>query len=239
MGINSIDELLPGNAYYVLMNSPAEITFPNCGTPPWQCGDVLVDTRDGQTYTTVQIGTQCWMAENLNVGNKIDGINEQSNNGTIEKYCYDNTETNCDVYGGLYQWNEMISYSITPGVQGICPIGWNLPTDAEWTNLTTFLGGESVAGGKMKSTGTIEEGTGLWASPNTGATNSSGFTALPGGVRRPDGSFDYVSGYGYWWSSSPSDASNAWYRYLYYYGADVGRNSNDKSYGFSVRCLKD
>ncbi len=126
-----------------------------------------------------------------------------ANNSIIEKYCYNNSTANCDIYGGLYQWNEMMQYTTTPGAQGICPAtGWHLPTDAEWTILTTFLGGEGIAGGKMKTTGTIEAGTGLWYAPNTGATNESGFTALPGGYRSDNGDFDGLGYYAYFWSST-------------------------------------
>ena len=94
------------------------------------------------------------MAENLNVGTRINGSGSQTNNSTIEKYCYDDNEANCTTYGGLYQWDESMQYSTMPGVQGICPTGWHLPTDAEWTTLTTYLGGEGIAGGKKKETGT-------------------------------------------------------------------------------------
>jgi hypothetical protein len=102
-------------------------------TRAWQCADPLVDIRDGQTYTTVQIGTQCWMKQNLNIGTVIPGANNMTNNSIIEKYCYNNSTANCTTYGGLYQWNEMMQYSITPGVQGICPASWHLPTDSELT----------------------------------------------------------------------------------------------------------
>ncbi len=125
----------------------------------------------------------------------IPGTTEMTNNSIIEKYCYDNNTANCDAYGGLYQWNEMMEYSTTPGVRGVCPAGWHLPTDAECTILTNFLGGESIAGGKMKATGTIEAGTGLWHDPNIGATNEYGFTALPGGLRYSFGYFYYVGNY--------------------------------------------
>jgi len=206
----------------------------------WTCGDGFVDTRDRQSYTTVQIGTQCWMAKNLNVGTRINGSLEQTNNSPeqiIEKYCYGDSEANCDVYGGLYQWNEMMLYSTTPGIQGICPTGWHLPTNAEWITLSDYLGGEEVAGGAMKETGTTH-----WASPNIGATNSSGFTALPGGNRDfiwEIGYFNNLSSRGYWWSSSQYDANGAWHWYTYhinvYFIADIEPNS----FGYSVRCLKD
>ena len=195
---------------------------------------------EGLTYSIVAIGSQCWMAENLNVGTRINGVNEQTNNSTLEKYCYDDLESNCDIYGGLYQWDEMMQYVTTEGAQGICPSGWHIPSDAEWTALTTYLGGESVAGGKMKSTGTIEAVTGLWYDPNAGATNESGFTGLPGGYRYYYyGSFDDRGIYGHFWSSTEYSGTHAWDRNLLYYYAYVGRVYNYKTYGFSVRCIED
>jgi uncharacterized protein (TIGR02145 family) len=118
-------------------------------------------------------------------------------------------------------------------VQGICPAGWHLPTDAEWTTLTTYLGGEGIEGGKMKETGTTH-----WASPNTGATNSSGFTALPGGYRGTNVTFSDLTVAGNFWSASESSATIAWYRYLVYGNANVYRYYYFKSYGFSARCLQ-
>jgi uncharacterized protein (TIGR02145 family) len=203
---------------------------------PWSCGQPITDSRDGKTYPTVQIGTQCWMAQNLNIGARISETSNQTNNSIIEKYCYNNDENNCNTYGGLYQWDEAMQYSTTPGVQGICPTGWHLPTDAEWTTLTTFLGGETIAGGKMKEAGLTH-----WNAPNTGATNSSGFTALPGGGRYDFGYVDYLTYNAFFWSSSQSGATSAWDRYLNYNNESVYRYNyyNYKSYGFSARCLKD
>ena len=114
-------------------NQPTSPCFTNCGQP-------LTDSRDGQSYNTVQIANQCWMAQNLNVGSKINGSDEQSNNGTIEKYCYNNDAANCAVYGGLYQWDELMNYltssNATPsGRQGICPDGWHIPSEAEWCQV--------------------------------------------------------------------------------------------------------
>ncbi len=194
---------------------------------------------DGNNYTTVTIGTQIWMAENLKVGIRIDGIQEQTNNGTIEKYCYNDDEANCAIYGGLYQWNEMMQYVTTPGVQGICPTGWHIPTDVEWTTLTDFLGGTSVAGGKMKATGMIETSTGLWQSPNTGATNENGFTAVPAGFRSIGGAFFYIGGGGFWWSSSEGSTDNALGRGIDYGYGVVGEYDDGENTGFSVRCLRD
>jgi len=207
------------------------------------CGTI---SYDGQTYQTVIIGTQCWMAENLNIGTRIDGSGNQSNNNTIEKYCYDNSTSNCDTYGGLYQWDEMMQYVTTEGVQGICPTGWHLPSDEEWKTMEMHLGMSQAQadgtgwrgtdeGGKLKETGTTH-----WVSPNTGATNTSGFTALPGGYRDTTGNFSDLGNYGYWWSATASGSTVAWHRNLFYHFDEVYRTIyDDKENGFSVRCLRD
>ncbi len=209
------------------------------------CGDNLKDFRDGKSYATIQIGIQCWMAENMNIGTRIDGANTQGDNGTIEKYCYNNEEDSCSVYGGLYQWDEMMQYVASGAdVQGICPTGWHLPTDDEWKTMEMQLGmSQSEAdytgwrgtdeGGKMK-----EVGTAHWNSPNSAATNSSGFTALPGGSRSSSGSFNSLGHLGHWWSSSELSGTYAWYRGLSYAVGQVYRDYGDKTYGYSVRCLK-
>jgi uncharacterized protein (TIGR02145 family) len=211
---------------------------------PWNCGYDFVDDRDSQTYTTVQIGTQCWMAENLNIGTMVNGYQDQQNNGTIEKYCYDNDPANCNTYGGLYQWREMMQYTTTQGVQGICPPDWHLPTDAEWMVLeeevesTTGVNWDTTgwrgtdAGGNLKEVGTTH-----WLSPNNGATNSSGFTGLPGGYRYTNGTFDQLTYDGYFWSSSEY-GSSAWRRGLNYDNAQVARHYTYKTFGFSVRCVR-
>jgi len=133
-----------------------------------------------------------------------------------------------ETYGYLYDWETACD---------VCPDGWHLPTDAEWTELTDYLG--ENAGGKLKATGTIEAGTGLWYDPNTGATNETGFTALPGGGRDYYGAFDYIGYYGLWWSATESGTNSAWYRYMFYYSGFVDRDNSDKELGFSVRCLRD
>jgi uncharacterized protein (TIGR02145 family) len=207
------------------------------------CGDNLKDLRDGQSYSTVLIGTQCWMAENLNIGTMLSSSNQQTNNDTIEKYCYNDSTSYCDTYGGLYQWNEMMQYVNTEGTQGICPTGWHLPTDAEWKTMEMALGMSqdeadksswrgTDEGGKMKETGTTH-----WASPNTGATNTSGFTALPGGYWH-NGSHNLTNSANLW-SSSEYNSSDRWYRSLGYFIAKVNRAHYDKTFGRSVRCLRD
>ena len=190
----------------------------------------------GQTYATVQIGDQCWFKENLNIGSMIPAGANMSNNEVTEKYCYDNLETNCNIYGGLYQWNEMMQYSTTSGTQGICPPAWHLPTIDEWTTLIDFLGGLNDAGGKMKETGTFH-----WNNPNTGATNSSGFTTLPAGYYGDPGFTFYLLGkYAILWSSNQSDFDSAWNCWLAYNSNSANKNSTYlKRLGHSVRCLKD
>jgi uncharacterized protein (TIGR02145 family) len=219
-----------------------DVWEPNIGktsmVPPFVCGNDFIDSRDGQSYSSVLIGTQCWMAENLNIGTMIPTAQDMADNGIIEKYCYDNNTANCDIYGGLYLWNEMMEYSTIPGVQGICPANWHLPTDAELTILTTFLGGLGITGGKMKTIGTIEAGTGLWYAPNAGATNESGFNALPGGWRH-NVSITYELGYyANIWSSTGYDTISAWYRHLFYNNSSVGRYYGYKHYGHSCRCVQ-
>jgi len=194
----------------------------------------FIDSRDNRVYNTIKIGTQCWMKENLNMGTKIDGTQNQVNNGTIEKYCYNNLEANCDIYGALYQWDEMMQYGNAPESQGICPSGWHVPSDQEWSTLTTFLGGESIAGGKMKEIEFLH-----WQSPNTGATNSSGFTALAGGFRSQWGDFGNQSIHADFWSSTGFSGTEAWGRTLFHDYAGVSHYSSGiKIEGFAVRCLK-
>ncbi|HRZ21052.1 MAG TPA: fibrobacter succinogenes major paralogous domain-containing protein, partial [Bacteroidales bacterium] len=164
----------------------------------------------------------------------------QTDNGIIEKYCYENSPSYCSGYGGLYEWNEAMQYETIEGAQGICPAGWHIPSDGEWTILSDFLGGEYVAGGKMKSTGTIEDGTGLWYAPNEGATNESGFTGDPGGVRGYYyRDFYNVNAQGSFWSSTQSNEIKAWNRELDFGWSDVTRGNSYKDYGLSVRCLQD
>ncbi len=214
-------------------------------TPPsWTCGDDLTDARDGKVYGTVLIGSQCWMKENLNIGTRIDGANDQTDNGTIEKYCYDDDENNCDVYGGLYQWDEMMQYVTTEGVQGICPTGWHIPTDEEWKILegnadtqygvgdpewdgTSYRGYD--AGKRLKTTTGWHQNSG---------TNAVGFSALPGGYRYTDGGFYLLGDECHWWSATAYGSSGAWFRNLSYDNAKVLRY-HFSVLGYSVRCLRD
>ena len=204
---------------------------------------------DSNLYSAVEIGTQTWMAENLKVTHYPNGdaipleIDNTAwtnfgENNTDDAYCfYENNSAHGDTYGALYTYAAAIGDDWArdnTANQGICPDGWHLPTDAEWTVLADYLGGASVAGGKMKETGTSH-----WVTPNTGATNESGFTGLGGGYRYfGNGVFGSSGAYGIFWTATENSSSNAWYRGLYYNDANFSLNNYPKSYGFSVRCMK-
>jgi len=205
----------------------------------------FIDNRDNKTYKWMIIGNQTWMAENLNIGNVIDGSEEQTDNGIIEKYAVNNSSEYCDSFGGLYQWHEMMDYATTESAQGVCPDGWYIPTDTEWKELEMYLGMSqaeadgyalrgSTEGGKLK-----EIGTTYWTSPNTAATNEVGFTALAGGYRDYNGKMGNVKNDCVFWSSTEDADTTGWYRYLHYDSGGIWRYSNSKNYGFSVRCIKD
>ena len=214
------------------------------GTAGEPCPGMPTVTYEGQEYNTVLIGAQCWLKENLNVGAMINGSQNQTNNGTIEKYCYDNDPSNCATYGGLYQWNEAMEYSTTPGVQGICPSGWHLPTDEEWKQLEGAVDSQygypdpewDDAGLRGYDAGLNLKATSGWNSGGNG-TDLYGFGALPGGGRSTNGSFGYLGYRGHWWSSC--SGSYAWVRGLYYGYDGSDRDDDDKASGRSVRCLQD
>ncbi|MDP8228946.1 MAG: FISUMP domain-containing protein [Candidatus Electryoneaceae bacterium] len=218
-------------------------------TLPFVCGNSFTDDRDSKSYTTVEIGTQCWMAENLNVGIKIAGSGNQIDNSTLEKYCYGDSDANCNTYGGLYQWNEMMQYSTIEGVQGVCPTGWHLPTDAELTTLTDYVSSQSGYQCNSNSTFIAKAlaATTIWNTSgiicavgnNLSANNTTGFKALPGGYRDYAGSFGGIDGGGYWWSSTETSSNDAWVRHLGYNSGDVDADNDSKQTGFSVRCLRD
>jgi uncharacterized protein (TIGR02145 family) len=215
----------------------------------WVCGFELLYL--GRYYETVQIGSQCWMAENLDAGTRINGADAQDDNDTIEKYCYNNDPLNCQVYGGLYQWAEAMDYSTTAGARGICPEGWHIPDEAEWEILQGTVDSQYGIGDPVwDQTGNIgfdvggnlkETGNAHWSSTNLGATDLYGFTALPGGRWDPtSGSFNYLNTRAHIWTSSQyTNANYAWFRALYYNTKTIDRFYYQKTYGFSVRCLKD
>ncbi len=182
----------------------------------------------GKIYNTVQIGTQCWFKENLNIGTMVDSLQNQTNNSTIEKYCYNNDTTNCNTYGGLYQWDEVMQYSTTQGTQGICPTGWHIPTLDELQTLSTIVGGN---GNALKAIG---QGFGGGA-----GTNTSGFSALLSGFRHLIGYFGFLGRYTYFWSSTVDNAPGTSTLGLYNDGSGVYFYSLYVESGLCVRCLKD
>jgi len=198
------------------------------------CGGLLVDSRDQQSYKTTQVGSQCWMAENLNVGTQINGASDQTDNGTIEKYCYQNNEAGgCGQYGGLYQWDELMNYTNVKGSRGICPEGWHIPTDYEVQALEIALGMSNNDAGLSN----IWRGTdqGLKIAPG----GSSGFDVLYSGRRVSGGLYTAVEQYEYLWTSTES-VDYAWRRCFQVNNGKIGRyDTFPKSYGMSVRCLKD
>jgi len=170
----------------------------------------VTDTRDRQIYSTIQIGSQCWLQRNMNYKTGIS-------------WCYDNITSNCETYGRLYDWETAMK---------VCPSGWHLPDDEEWTMLVTYLGGEKSAGRTLKSTSGWKD--------NGNGDNSSGFTAIPGGRRDYYGRYDDLTkNSGFWTSTQAPTESAAWFRLLYYGYKDVGSFNNGKTDGYSVRCLKD
>jgi uncharacterized protein (TIGR02145 family) len=233
--------ITPGSVGQILKVSAGGI--PVWGNADFYCGLTTLSDIDNNTYNTVQIGSQCWMSENLKTSRYRNGVSipivtdntAWGNLTTGGRSWYNNDSTTYEnPYGNLYNWYAVADNS------GLCPNGWHVPTDAEWTTLTTtFLGGESVAGGKMKSSGTT-----YWFSPNNGADNSSGFSALPGGYRNNDGSFNNIRIDAIVWSATEFDHNHAWDRNLNYNNSTVVRgylvsNNFRKRSGASVRCLKD
>jgi uncharacterized protein (TIGR02145 family) len=207
--------------------------------PTWSCGDPLNDTRDNQTYNTIDIAGQCWMAENLNIGTKLDSTFTPSDNGEIEKHCYHDQDSYCEIYGGLYPWREMMEYSNIEGAQGICPDGWHLPTWNEWWNMIYYVGeniGECCEpGGKLK-----ESGYEHWVEPNTGATNETGFTALPGGSFLSGNAYSYMGYTGKFWSSRefyPTTRAGS-FSLAYDTESIMSSTVTNKFNEFSVRCIK-
>ena len=199
-----------------------------------------ITDAEGNSYKTVKIGTQTWMAENLKVSKYSDGTtipniidNAQWSQLTTGAWSYYNNDAaNNAKYGKLYNWYAVSKTS--NGNKNVCPTGWHVPTDAEWKVLTDYLGGDSIAGGKLKEVGTTS-----WKSPNTDATNTSLFTGLPGGYRDNDGNYYDVGYLGYWWSSTEDSTNDAWGRDLDLSDGSAHRNDRGKRGGLSVRCLRD
>ena len=174
---------------------------------------IFADTRDGQTYKWVKIGNQVWMAENLNYKEKSGS------------WCYSKKVYNCNDYGRLYNWRTALL---------ACPKGWHLPDDSEWKILIDYLGGGEIAGGKLK-----EISTSHWKNPNKGASDMYKFNARPAGYRYPSGLFNGKGSIGKWWSETDYSSDEVWYFSISYISSLMNVNTDDKDYGFSVRCVKD
>jgi uncharacterized protein (TIGR02145 family) len=234
--IAEVTGLSPNTTYYF------RVSAVNCGgnavgdtlsfiTDPYE----VYDANDN-VYHVVRIGTQLWMKENLKATLTMDGSGPvplitdgtEWSNLTSSGYCwYNNDERYKDIYGALYNW-----YAVNN--EELCPIDMHIATEGDWRILTNYLGGEIVAGGKMKETGFDH-----WQDPNTDATNISGFTALPGGHRTNFGIYSEIKLGGYWWTSSPDSDADAWMRAVTYDGSGLLRFYNSKNYGYSVRCIRD
>ena len=210
-----------------------EIWTSNSGE--FKCETSQLADIDGNVYNTVLIGEQCWIQENLRTGLMIDGNINQTDNSTIEKYCYNNESDSCEVYGGLYQWDEMMQYSISESAQGICPLSWHLPSVAEYNTLLSHLEGGINYGGQLKETGTRH-----WNNPNSGANNECGFTALGAGYRYNTN--PYFAGLkitNLLLSSTQQNTPSAFSIELLYDKPNTQLTALLKVYGFSVRCVKD
>ena len=211
-----------GTNIFLDMNTVKMINFiiPCPGTP-------TVDYA-GKIYNTVLIGDQCWLKENLDVGTMINGLNNQTNNGIVEKYCYNNALDSCVKYGGFYQWNEAMQYVTTQGAKGICPTGWHIPTLSEFQTLAAAVNND---GNSLKA---IEQGT-----EGGAGTNTNGFSALLAGYRRTIPDFISFGLYVFFWSTNEYNAANAYRLRLSYIDSNINMVYFDKGAGFSIRCIKD
>jgi uncharacterized protein (TIGR02145 family) len=225
LGYEEVDTIQPGKAYWVKINKPGAIILSAMAIP---CPGTPTVSYQDKIYNTVQIGNQCWLKENLDVGIMIQGTDTAKNNGIIEKYCYNNDTNNCVIHGGLYQWDEAMQYTSTEGVRGICPSGWHLPTELEFETLIKTVGHDA------NSLKAIGQGTHYGA-----GTNTSGFTALLSGCRTNYGHFyniDYITNF---WSSTEDNTDLVYEPVLYTDYSYIYSLHYAKDYAYSVRCLKD
>lgn len=233
-----VSEYLSWSKDYILAKVPTgaisgQVTVTVSGMKSNEIGFIITSPENNES---VKIGNQIWMLKNLNVdhyrnGDPIPEVTDATawKNLTTGAWCYNNNDPNLGVlYGKLYNW-----YAVND-IRGLAPEGWHVASDAEWTSLVNYLGGGSIAGGKLKETGTNH-----WHTPNTGATNESGFTALPGGYRDANGSFNNVSDSGLWWTSPNGISTNTKSRFLHYSYGNIYTYIDAKGGGFSIRCIKD
>jgi len=245
------DTLFVGENEFIIIPGISAANENTSGTALHSCGAAYVHNpaltygsmidQDGQEYKTIVIGEQEWMAENLNVStyrngdailtNLVDSIWSSTDQGAWSYY-NDNENFACP-FGKLYNWLAVTD------PRGVCPVGWHMPSDDEWSVLVDSLGSFALVGVMLKTTGELEEGTGLWRSPNQNASNSTGFSGLPGGFRNSVNNYGAKDGYGYYWSSSLNEEGKPLYRYLSFNNFLIYRYYSEVNTGFSVRCLKD
>jgi uncharacterized protein (TIGR02145 family) len=233
---SNLTDLLTNTTYYVRAYA-SNISGTYYGntvsfTTPFVCGLSSIKDIDGNSYATVLIGSQCWIKTNLNTTKYNDGAAIATGlDNTAWIYATAGAFTSFanvvdeSYYGKIYNW-----YAVQ--TQKLCPEGWHVPTDDEWTKLVNYLGGAAIAGGKMKTTFD-------WQAPNAGADNSSGFSGLPGGYRFDLRTFPNIGFYGNWWSATSNGDYASWARNIGYSSNDVGRSSFGNVNGFSCRCVKD
>ncbi|HPE56817.1 MAG TPA: FISUMP domain-containing protein [Bacteroidales bacterium] len=229
-----------------LIKNLGSVSMTPIGDTIFTCGEIFMDSINGICYPTEQIGDQCWMAKNLNIGIQIDSLHTATQNDTIEKYCYGDLEANCDIFGGLYTWDEMMKYSNTSGAQGICPNGWHIPTDEEWKTMeassdSQFGAGDpewDAAGWRGLDAGLNSKSETGWTQNGNG-TNLYNFNALPAGYLEYTGGYFRLTEGAYFWSSTESDADHAWRRGFHFTKDNVHRWPYEKAAARSVRCLKD
>jgi len=242
-GVDETDEEVP---VISMLEVPPIPYNPDVATGKANDYGSFVDERDGKTYRMVIIGTQVWMSQNLNFGTMIGGDKTMRDDKVFTKYCYNDKESNCDVYGGLYQWGEAMQYTKLPGTKGICPEGWHIPSDSDWKKLEEFLGmsiaevnetgyrgGGSYVGAKLKPLSS------MWDVSDAREFPISGFNALPSGYRYAFGTYYYIDEFGFFWTSTEASDTYIWYRSLSSKDSQIRRDYYYKTIGFSVRCIQD
>ncbi len=193
----------------------------NHPAPVFSCGAVWTDIRDSKTYPTILIGSQCWLAANLNHGQQIQSPQPQTDNCVNEKYCYNNDPANCASFGGLYQWDELMKYDDAPASQGICPPGWHIPTEPEWATLLNFYGGNAFAGKPLQ------------------ANSAPGFHALPGGVLYQNNTWSFKGIATLFWTSTPTSPVRVISHGMNIYDVSVSYYESLRTNAFPARCLRD
>jgi uncharacterized protein (TIGR02145 family) len=209
---------------YTSTNSCSSNAFLNIsvmGALGFSCDNMMTDIRDNTQYPTVKIGTQCWMATNLNYGNIVTSNLMQGDNCTFEKYCFSDQAPNCSSMGGLYQWDEVMKFETTEGIQGLCPPAWHVPAESEWTQLFNFYTSNGFAGSALKTGG------------------FSGFNAFLDGVRFDNTNWYFSNFATFFWSSTAHTPTKAWAHALNNFNPSVSYYPGNRSNAFFVRCIKD